>query len=111
MRIAIPVTDDDQVAHGWGRAQQLALVDVTDNQISAWRVVPVGWDVLHDEGTEGSHHAPVVRFCREQQITDVVVQHMGQGMVNTLTKLGLHLHQTSLPGARESIEALLGSQA
>ncbi len=107
MRIAIPVTEDEQVAHGWGRARDLAIVDASGGGIDEWTVVHVGWDELHDEGTHGSHHARIVRFCREHEITDVIVDHMGQGMVNTLTKLGLRLHQTTLGDARESVEALL----
>lgn len=107
MRIAIPVTDDERVAHGWGRAEQLAIVDVADGAITDWRVEHVGWNALHDAGPHGAHHARIVRFCREQEITDVIVDHMGQGMVVTLTKLGLRLHQTSLAGARQSVEALI----
>ncbi len=110
MRIAMPVTEDDQVAHGWGRAERLALVDAARGEITAWTQVHVGWDELHDAGTEGSHHARIVRFCRDEGITDVIVSHMGAGMVRTLTKLGLRLHRTTLADGRESVEALLAAQ-
>lgn len=110
MRIAMPVTEDEQVAHGWGKAENLAIVDVTDGEITNWKVEHVGWRALHDEGTHGSHHARVVRFCRDNEITDVIVDHMGEGMQNTLTKLGLKLHQTEISGAREAVAALIQQQ-
>lgn len=110
MRIALPTTPDGStMMGGWGRAVDLSLVDVADGTITAWNVVHVGWNESHDTAGEGRHHADIVRFCREREITDVIVTHMGQGMVNTLTKLGLHLHQTSSTDARASVEALLAS--
>ena len=106
MRIAMPV-EGEQVGHGWGRARVVAIVDISDGKVSGWQEDPVGWDTLHNSGTEGAHHARIVRWCRDNEITDVLVHHMGQGMVTTLTKLGLNLHQTNLPGARESVDALV----
>lgn len=89
--VCVPVTDDRQVGHSWGKAPRVALVTVRDGQVLAWDEHAVGWDVLHDEGASGSHHARVVRFLREHGVRAVAASHMGPPMQNTLTKLGLAL--------------------
>ena len=75
-----------------------------DQQISDWVVHQVGWDVAHDEGTEGSHHARIVRFLRENQIDAVVVDHMGEGMQHTLGKMGIQILPAMSGDARRSVE-------
>ena len=57
----------------------------------SWRTENVGWDVLHDTGAAGSHHARIVTFLRENAVTLVVAGHMGEPMANTLTKLGVRV--------------------
>jgi predicted Fe-Mo cluster-binding NifX family protein len=87
--IAIPVDADDQVAHGWGRASRVAVATTTDGAITDWQVHDVGWDVAHDEGTEGSHHARIARFLIDNGIQTVVAEHMGDGMVRMLASMHL----------------------
>ncbi|WP_448630569.1 NifB/NifX family molybdenum-iron cluster-binding protein [Cellulomonas soli] len=87
MIVCIPVTDDGLVGPGWGRAARVALADVQGGEITAWDEVDVRWDLAHDEGTEGSHHARVARFVRERGVGTVVAGHMGPPMVNMLGKL------------------------
>jgi predicted Fe-Mo cluster-binding NifX family protein len=106
----IPVTADDQVAHGWGKAPAVAVVEITDGAITAWRVEQVGWDVLHDSG-EGNHHARVVRFLQENNVTLVAAQHMGDPMVNTLTKLGVHVVLGADGDARAAVVSAASSEA
>jgi predicted Fe-Mo cluster-binding NifX family protein len=90
MKLAIPVTPDGAVDHRWGRAHNVADVDVADDDtISSWKVHEVNWDELHDSGTHGAHHARIVRWLRENSIEAVIVNHCGQGMVNTMQKMGL----------------------
>ncbi len=89
MIVCIPVSGDGQVGAGWGRARRVALATVTDGQLTGWDEVDVGWDVAHDQGHEGSHHARVVRFLREHAVDVVVAGGMGPPMQNTLGKLGV----------------------
>lgn len=103
MRIAIPVTVDDRVDDGWGRAPRVAIATVEDGGITNWEVHEVGWDVVHDEGTEGSHHARVVRFLRDNNVDAVVVRHLGSGMLHTLGKLGVAVVTAQAQDARRAV--------
>jgi predicted Fe-Mo cluster-binding NifX family protein len=103
--IAIPVDADDQVAPGWGRAPAIALATVADGQITDWQVHDVRWDAAHDEGTEGSHHARVVRFLRDNAVELVVAEHMGDGMVRTLASMHLPTVLGAAGDARASVLA------
>lgn len=80
--------DGTTVASGWGKAHTVAIATVTDGQITDWSEHAVGWDELHGQGSEGQHHARIVRFVREQGAKIVVTGHMGPPMHNTMTKLG-----------------------
>lgn len=103
MNIAIPVTSDGQVEPRWGRAPMVAVATVDAGQVTDWVVHRVGWDVAHDEGTEGSHHARIVRFLRENAVEAVVVDHMGQGMLHTLGKMGIPVLPARSADAREAV--------
>ncbi|QGF23706.1 NifB/NifX family molybdenum-iron cluster-binding protein [Raineyella fluvialis] len=107
MNIAIPVTSDGQVEPRWGRAPRVAVATLDAGQISDWVVHHVGWDVAHDEGTEGSHHARIVRFLRENAVEAVVVDHMGQGMAHTLDKMGIPVLPARSADAREAVRQAL----
>ena len=107
MIIAIPVDAADQVAHGWGRAPRVALATVADAAITGWQVHDVGWDVAHDEGTEGSHHARVVRFLKDNAVEMVVAEHMGDGMVRTLGSMHLPVVLGAAGDARASVLSAL----
>ena len=87
--VCVPVTADRQVAGSWGRAERLALVSVLDGRAVEWVEHEVAWDRLHDEGTEGAHHARVARFLREQRVDVVLAEHMGTPMQNMIDKLGI----------------------
>ncbi len=109
MNIAIPVTPDGQVEPRWGRAPIVAVATVEGGQVTDWVVHPVGWDVAHDQGTEGSHHARVVRFLRDNAVEAVVVDHMGQGMLHTLAKLGIPVLPARTADAREAVRQALAT--
>lgn len=79
----------DQVGGGLGKAHTMAVATVANGRIVGWDVEEVGWDVLHDAGPEGTHHARIVRFMRDHHVEAVVTGHMGSPMVNTMTKLGV----------------------
>ena len=90
MFIAIPVTPEGMIDSRWGRARQVAIAHVgDDNKLISWTVHTVRWDELHDEGGHGKHHARIVRFLRDNMVDAVMVGHMGQGMVHTIGKMGL----------------------
>ncbi|WP_372594165.1 NifB/NifX family molybdenum-iron cluster-binding protein [Actinotalea sp.] len=107
--ICIPVGADRQMAHSWGRAARLAVVHVSAGAITDWTEHDVAWDELHDTGTEGSHHARVVRFLLDEQVTTVIAQHMGPPMVNTLGKMGIDLHLGVTGSAEDAVLAVAGA--
>lgn len=89
MIIAVPVTTDGQVDPRWGKAHNVAIAEVQDNRIVRWDEHEVGWDVLHDASTEGSHHARIVTFLKENAVQSVIINHCGAPMLNTMTKMNL----------------------
>ena len=90
--VCIPVSTDRQMGHSWGKASRVAVVTVSGGAITDWAEHAVAWDESHDVGTEGSHHARVVRFLLDQNITTVIAEHMGPPMANTLGKMGIDTH-------------------
>lgn len=91
MKVAVPIGPGATVGPRWGKADRVAVADVTGGAITGWEEFGVGWDVLHDEGTEGSHHARVVRFLRDNQVEVVAAPHVGDGMVRMLDTMGIRL--------------------
>lgn len=89
MIIAVPVTSDGQVDIKWGKAHNVAIAEVQDNQIVEWDEHEVGWDVLHDSSTEGSHHARIVTFLKENAVDSVIINRCGAPMLNTMAKMNL----------------------
>lgn len=78
-----------EVGGGWGRAQRIAIATVEDGGITGWAEHDVRWDVAHDEGTEGSHHARVVRFLQDNGVQVVATGHMGPPMARMLGTMGV----------------------
>lgn len=74
---------------GLGRAPRMAVATLENGRLTDWRVEETNWDVLHDQGGHGQHHARIVRFMRDNGVDVVAAGHMGQPMVNTLDKLGV----------------------
>lgn len=94
-----------EVGGGWGKARTVALATVSDGAITDWREIEVRWDIAHDEGAEGSHHARIVRFLRENGVEVVVAGHMGPPMQNTLAKLGVRVVIGATGDARAAVLA------
>jgi len=67
------------------------VAQVADGEIATWEEFQVGWGTSHDAGTEGSHHATIARFLRDNEIEAVAVDHMGEGMVRMLTTMGIRI--------------------
>ena len=85
--VAVNLAGPD-VGSGLGRARTMAVAHVADGQVTQWTEHTVGWDDLHGQGPEGSHHARIVRFVRDNQVAVVVTGHLGPPMHHTLTQLG-----------------------
>lgn len=103
MILTLPVTDDGSVDPRFGRASTMAVAEVTDGQITSWTTHDVGWDVLHDEGPHGTHHGRIVRFLKEHNVERVLFVRMGDGMINTINKMGLVLIQVDPVDAKEIV--------
>jgi predicted Fe-Mo cluster-binding NifX family protein len=89
MIAAIALSLEGSAGQGWGRAPRVAVARVEDGRIDTWAEYAVGWDVLHDQGTEGGHHARIARFLNEHGVELVVAGHMGQPMVEMLGRMNI----------------------
>ncbi|OIQ76125.1 dinitrogenase iron-molybdenum cofactor [mine drainage metagenome] len=107
MIVCIPITTDGLVDPRWGRADWVALADVNDGKIVGWKEIEVSWSRLHDEGTEGSHHARVVRFLRDNHVETVVAHHMGDGMTRMLDTMGIPVHLGAAGEAKAAVLAAI----
>lgn len=108
MRVCVPVMADGVVDPRWGRADRVAVAEITQGQITSWEEFDVGWDALHDAGPEGSHHARVVRFLREHGVEVVAAGHMGQGMVHIMDRMGIKVLLGAGGDARHAVMAAVG---
>jgi predicted Fe-Mo cluster-binding NifX family protein len=91
LRVCVPITTEGQVDPRWGRADRVAVANVVDGQIADWQEFTVAWGTLHDEGTEGAHHARVARFLRDNQIQAIAVHHVGPGMQRMLGSMAIRV--------------------
>jgi predicted Fe-Mo cluster-binding NifX family protein len=89
MIVAIALWPDGTAGQGWGRAPRVAIARVDDGRIEAWQEHDVRWDVLHDEGSEGGHHARIARFLKQQGVQLVIAGHMGPPMVQMLGRMSI----------------------
>ncbi len=105
MIVCVPTSPDGQVGGSWGRADRVAVAGVAGGKIEKWDEIQVGWDVLHDEGGEGSHHARVAKFLMDNGVQCVVAGHMGPGMHQMLTKMGLKVVLAGPGDARAAVVA------
>lgn len=86
----VPVTADGLgLDRRWGKAGHVAVARVEGGRIASWETFPVGWDALHDAGTEGGHHARIARFLMEHHVQVVAANHMGPPMARMLHEMGL----------------------
>jgi len=105
MIICVPVKSDGSVDPRWGRADWVAVAEVVGGKIANWQEIEVSWDRLHDEGTDGSHHARVAKFLRDHHVETVVAHHIGDGMVRMLDTMGISVH---LEAAGDAKAVVLG---
>lgn len=107
MKVCVPITAGGQVDPRWGRADRVAVADVADGEIQDWQEFAVAWGTLHDQGSEGAHHARVARFLREHEIEAIAVDHVGPGMQRMLGSMSIHV-VTGLGGDAHSAAAAAG---
>jgi predicted Fe-Mo cluster-binding NifX family protein len=106
--VCVPVTVDGLIDPRWGRASRVAIAEVTGHQIAQWHEYEVGWDTLHDAGSEGTHHARVARFLQDQNVEAVVANHMGPPMAHMLDQMGLRVYFGAHGDARKAVLAAVG---
>ncbi len=105
MIVCVPIAAGGLIGPSWGRAASVAVADVDGDDIHNWRELDVGWDRLHDEGTEGSHHARIARFIREHEVEAVFAEHMGPPMEHMLGKLGVAVHLGASGSAADAVRS------
>lgn len=105
MKVCVPIGPGGTVGPRWGRADRVAIAEVADGAVTGWQEFEVGWDASHDAGTEGSHHARVVRFLRENAVEVVAAPHVGDGMVRMLGSMGIKLVTGAAGDARTAAVA------
>lgn len=111
MNVCIPLESDGSTGRRWGKAERVAVAVVEDGDITDWQEHDVRWDVLHDEGTEGSHHARIARFLREHDVDVVVAGHMGEGMTRMLGTMKIRTVLGASGPAREAVRAAVAESA
>lgn len=89
MIICSTLAPDGAVGGGLGRASRVAVAAVSAGAVDSWEEHDVDWDRLHGEGSEGAHHARIVRFLREHDVEVVIARGIGPGMQRTLATMGL----------------------
>jgi len=111
VKIAVPIIHDGGVDpvidHRWGRADWVAIAEVKDGAISDWQEIEVLWDKAHDEGTHGSHHARISKFLTSNEVTMVVADHMGEGMLRMLDTMKITIALDASGSAKEAVQAAI----
>lgn len=110
MIVCVPVTPAGEIDPRWGRAALVAIADVQDGGLTSWQEIEVGWDTLHDAGTEGGHHARVATFLLEHGTEVVVAHHMGDPMLHMLAAMGVDVRLGVSGNARDAVLAVTPGQ-
>lgn len=108
MIVAIALTPEGTAGQGWGRAPRVAIARLEDGRIEAWDEHDVRWDVLHDEGPEGGHHARIARFLQAQAVDLVIAGHMGPPMVQMLARMNIATRLGAAGDPRAAVLAAAG---
>ncbi|HEX7948995.1 MAG TPA: NifB/NifX family molybdenum-iron cluster-binding protein [Candidatus Limnocylindrales bacterium] len=106
MIVAIALAPDGTAGQGWGRAPRVAVARVENGRIESWTEHDTRWDVFHDEGSEGGHHARIARFLADHAVEVVMAGHMGPPMVQMLGRMGIGIR---LDGGGDARAAVVGA--
>ena len=101
--VCVPLTAAGDIDPRWGRANRVAVAEITDGVITSWRETTVAWDTQHDQGTEGAHHARIARFLLDNRVDVVAAQHVGPGMQRMLDSMGIRLVTGISGNARDAV--------
>ena len=105
MIVCVALGPDGAVGGGWGRADRVAVASVADGRIAQWEEFDVGWGRLHDVGPEGQHHGRIATFLKDHGVQTVVTGHMGDGMVQMLSKMNIAARVGASGPARDAAVA------
>ena len=111
MRLCAPVTDEGLIDRRWCRANRVAVAQVAGDRIVDWQEFDVGWNELHDAGTDSEHHARMAEFLRNHAVNAVVVDHMGRCMRSTLDRMEVAIHPGAAGVARAAVEEAARAEA
>ncbi|HEX5828159.1 MAG TPA: NifB/NifX family molybdenum-iron cluster-binding protein [Candidatus Limnocylindrales bacterium] len=89
MKVCVTLLPDGTAGGGFGRAPRVGVATVEEGSVTAWEEHEVRWDELHDEGTEGAHHARIARFLLDNGVGAVAAGHIGPPMQHQLGKMGI----------------------
>jgi len=101
--VCVPLALNGDIDPRWGRANRVAVAEVGDGVIDSWRETTVAWNIEHDQGTEGAHHARIARFLLDNHVDVVAAQHVGPGMQRMLDSMGIRLVVGLNGNAREAV--------
>lgn len=99
---AAPLGEDGTIDSSFGRARRMAVVRIEDGTVTGMQEELVAWDVAHDTGSEGSHHARVARFLLDHDVDVVLARHVGPGMAQMLGRMGITLRLGATGDVRAS---------
>jgi predicted Fe-Mo cluster-binding NifX family protein len=105
--IAIPVTTDGAVFERLAKAPVAVTCVLRDGQIVDWTEHAVGWDQTYGVDVMGNHHARVMRFMQEHDVTDVVAADVCDNMRRSLEAKGVVLHADFAGDARTAVISAL----
>jgi predicted Fe-Mo cluster-binding NifX family protein len=94
MIVCAPVTLDGNIDPRWGRADWIAIADLSDGKIKTWREIEVLWSRL-------------VKFLKEHGVEAVVANHMGDGMTRMLKTMEIPVHLGAQGDARAAVQELI----
>lgn len=94
--LCIPMNLDGTIHDRLGSAPVVATCGIRDGQIVDWTEHPVEWDRTYGVDVPGVHHPRLIRFMRDQGVTDVVADDVCESVQRVMATMGIaaHLHVT-----------------
>lgn len=105
--IAIPITVDGAVFERLAKAPLVATCVLRDGEVVDWTEHAVGWDQTYGVDVMGNHHARVMRFMQEHNVTDVVAADVCDNMRRSLEAKDVTLHADFAGDARAAVRSAL----
>ena len=103
MRIAVPCSDDNglesRISMHFGRSLYYAFVDVEDNEVKSFEIVPVSFEE-HEPGD-------LPNFVKERGGDIVIAYGMGRRAIDFFNQLGINVITGASGTVREVIDAFL----